>query len=320
MNAHALLQDIRLALRAMGREKGYTFAALVSLALGIGANTALFSVVSGVLLKPLPYADAERVLRISEFHPGATSAVSGPLLTNFTYHAWKDARTIEDIGGFQTQRFTETSGPDTVKIAGTSLTPSAFRILGTRPALGRLLIDADAVENAPEVAVISDGLWRERFGAEASVLGRRLILDGKPHTIVGVLPRDFYFPDRKGRVFTPQRISIGSADPAHQSISFFGAIAKLRPGVTPQQAAEEGTLLARGQKRPPVVDAVFGKGGPVTVRADRWLDDITARIRPALAVFGAGSVFILLIACSNVASLQLTRGVSRQRELAVRAL
>ena len=308
-----------MALRVMTREKGFTLAALLSLALGIGANTALFSVVSGVLLKPLPYPEADRILRIAEFHPGATSAVSGGLLTNFTYHAWKNAKTIEDIGGFRSQRFTETSGAEPAKIAGSALTPSAFRVLGVRPALGRLFVDEDAVENAPGVAVISDGMWRERFGAEASVLGRSLILDGKPFTIVGVAPRDFYFPDREGRIFTPYRISAGSADPAHQSVSFFGAIAKLREGATSQQAAEEGTLLARAQKRPPVVDAVFGKGGPVTVRAESWLDDITARIRPALAVFGVGALFILLIACSNVASLQLTRGVSRQRELAVRA-
>ena len=319
MNVHQILQDIRTALRVMAREKGFTLAALLSLSLGIGANTALFSVVSGVLLKPLPYPEADRILRVSEFHPGATSAVSGGLLTNFTHHAWKNGKTIEDIGGFRSQRFTETSGPEPVKIAGGALTPSAFRVLGLRPALGRLFVDEDAVENAPGAAVISDGLWRERFGAEPSVLGRSLILDGKPHTIVGVAPRDFYFPDREARIYTPYRISVGSADPAHQSVAFFGAIAKLREGATPEQAAEEGTLLARAQKRPPVVDAVFGKGGPVTVRADRWLDDITARIRPALAVFGAGALFILLIACSNVASLQLTRGVSRQRELAVRA-
>ena len=308
-----------MALRVMAREKGFTLAALLSLALGIGANTALFSVVSGVLLKPLPYPGADRILRISEFHPGATSAVSGGLLTNFTYHAWKEGKTIEDIGGFRSQRFTETSGAEPVKIAGAALTPSAFRALGIRPALGRLFVDEDAVENAPGVAVISDGLWQEKFGEETSVLGRQLILDGKPYAIVGVAPRDFYFPDRDSRIFTPYRISQGSADPAHQSVAFFGAIARLREGATPQQAAEEGTLLARAQKRPPVVDAVFGKGGPVTVRADLWLDDITARIRPALAVFGAGALFILLIACSNVASLQLTRGVSRQRELAVRA-
>jgi len=308
-----------MALRAMAREKGFTIAALLSLALGIGANTALFSVVNGVLLKPLPYADADRILRISEFHPGATSAVSGPLLTNFTYHAWKEAKTIEEIGGFRSQRFTETSGSEPAKIVGMALTPSAFHVLGVRPALGRLFVDADAVENSPEVAVITDGLWRERFGGHSSAVGGGLILDGRPYTIVGVAPEGFYFPDREARVFTVYRIPVGSADPARQSVAFFGAIAKLRPGATLAQAEEEGTLLARAQKQPPVVDAVFGKGGEVRVRADRWLDDITARIRPALSMFGAGSVFILLIACSNMASLQLTRGVSRQRELAVRA-
>lgn len=318
MNAQ-IFQDIRLAFRSLAREKGFTLAALVSLTLGVGANTALFSVVYGVLLRPLPYAEADRILRVSEFHPGATSAVSGGLLTNFTYHAWKGGKTIEEIGGFRSQRLTETSGPEPVKIPGMAMTPSVFRILGIRPALGRFFLDADAIENAPATAVITHSLWRERFGGDPGVIGRGLVLDGAPHTIVGVAPEGFYFPDRDARIFTTYTISPGSADPARQSVAFFGALARLRPGATPQQASEEASLIARAQKRPPVVDAVFGKGGPVTVRAERWIDDVTARVRPALGVLGAGALFIVLIACFNVASLQLTRGVSRQRELAVRA-
>lgn len=318
MNAQ-IFRDMRLALRSMTREKAFTLAALVSLTLGIGANTALFSVVHGVLMRPLPYGDADRILRVSEFHQGATSAVTGGLLTNFTYHAWKDGKTIEAIGGFRSQRLTDTSGPEPAKIPGSAMTPSVFSILGVRPALGRFFVEADAVENAPAVAVLSHGLWRERFGGDPNVLGRGLILDGAPHTVVGVAPEGFYFPDRETRIFTTYTVSPGSADPARQSVAFFGALAKLRPGVTPEQAAQEGSLIARAQQRPPVVDAVFGKGGPVTVRAVRWVDHVTERVRPALMVFGMGAVFILLIACFNVASLQLTRGVSRQRELAVRA-
>jgi putative ABC transport system permease protein len=198
------------------------------------------------------------------------------------------------------------------------VTPSAFKLLGARPALGRLFVDADGKEGAPEVAVISDGFWTERFGSDPSVLGRTLVLDGKPHTIVGVTPPGFYFPEREGRVFTAMRIPQGSADPNNQSIWVFGAIARLKPGFTPEQAALEGTVVARSVRRPPVADALFGKGGPVAIKAESILSELTGRIRPALMLFAVGVAFVLLIACSNVASLQLTRGVSRQREIAVR--
>lgn len=315
----SLILDVRLAIRAMVREKAFTTTALVSLALGIGVNGALFAVVSGVLLKPLPYSKADEIVRLSEFHPGGASAASGPRLTSLTYHAWKEATTLSDLGAFRSVRVTETSGPESVKIAGISLTPSTFRVLGVRPAQGRLFNDADALENAPGVVVISDGLWRERFGAEPSVVGRSLILDARPHTIVGITPPEFYFPDRGPRIFTPYRVPTGSTDPARPSVYFLSVIGRLRSKVTPQQAAEEGTALARGQIRPPTVDAVFGKGGPVTVRVDRLLDEITAPVRPSLTAFGLSAVFVLLMACSNVASLLLTRGVSRHRELAVRA-
>jgi putative ABC transport system permease protein len=318
MNGFTLFQDIRLALRHMGRQKGFTLAALVSLALGIGANAALFSVVYGVLMRPLPYPQADRLIRLSEFHPGATSGVSGPLFTNFTYHAWTDPKSIEGLAGFSTERFTDTTGAEPVKVAGASVTPSTFRLLRVQPSLGRLPIEADAAESATPVVVLSEGFWKERFGGDASAIGKTLTLDGKTHTIVGVAPAGFYFPEREGRLWTTMPMPRGSADPRNQSIWIFGAIARLKPGFTPQQAAEEGTLAARSVARPPVADALFGKGEPVALRSETILSEMTARVRPALVVFAVGVGFILLIACANVASLQLTRGVSRQREIAVR--
>jgi len=318
MNATSLFPDIRMALRSMARERGFTIAALLSLALGIGANTALFSVVYGVLMRPLPYRDAQGLVRLSEFHPRATAGVPGELFTNFTYHAWKNSKTIEGVAGFSRERFTDTGGGEPIKLVGASVTPSTFGILGATPQLGRLLVDEDALEGAPPVVVLSDGLWRERFGGAASAMGKTLTRDGKVHSIVGVAPPGFYFPEREGRLWTPHRIPWGSADPMNQSIWVFGAIARLKPGVTPQQAAEEGTIAARSVPRPPVADAIFGKGDPVAVKTEVLLSQLTGQIRPALMVFLAGVGFILLIACSNVASLQLTRGLARQKEIAVR--
>ena len=271
MNVFSLLHDIRLAVRSMGRQRAFTLAALMSLALGIGANTALFSIVYGVLMRPLPYPDSHQLVRLGEFHQGATAGVPGSLFTNFTYAVWADpkteAKTIEGLAGFSTERYTDTTGTEPVKVAGASVTPSAFRLLGVQPVIGRLFVEADGEENAPPVAVLSEGLWKERFGGEASAVGKTLTLDGKIHTVVGVAPADFYFPEREGRLWTTLAVPRGSADPNNQSISIFGAIARLKPGVTPAQAAEEGTLLARSVPRPPVADALFGKGGPVGIRA-----------------------------------------------------
>src|SRR5262245_37295337 len=177
-----LAQDLRQAFRALGRQRGFTAAALVSLALGIGANTALFSVTYGVLLRPLPYLEADRLVRVSEHHPGANSVVK-TLLSNLTFHAWSEgATTLEGLAAYRGSTFLETSAEPT-RIAGAAVTPSLFSLLSVRPALGRLLLPDDAVAGAPPVVVIGFGLWQERFGGEASALGRTLVLDGKPHTI-----------------------------------------------------------------------------------------------------------------------------------------
>ncbi len=319
MSVTSLHQDIRQAFRSLLHQKGFTAAALLSLALGTGATIALFSVVYGVLLRPLPYPDADRLVRLSEYHPGASASVRAALFTNFTYHAWSDPRTIEGLAAFSNETFTETSGEEPVKLVGASLTPSTFKLLGTRPALGRLLDEGDAKETSPRVAVLSDGLWKERFGGDPSVIGKTLILDGTIHTVVGVAPPEFYFPRREARLWTSYAIPRGSADPDHQSIRLFGAIAKLKAGVTLEQAAGEGTIAARSVPRPPVADAIFGKGGPVAVKVETLLSEMTTTVRPALLLLASGVGLILLIACANVASLQLTRGVSRQREIAVRS-
>ena len=311
--------DVRLAGRVLLQQKGLTIAALLSLALGIGANTALFSVAYGVLLRPLPYADAGRLVRLCEEHPGANAPVR-TLLSNLTFHAWRErARTLAGLAGYTGSTFLDTSGDEAVRVAGASLSPELFALVGARPALGRLLQPHDADPGAAAVVVLSDGFWRERFGAERSAIGRSLTLDGQPHTIVGVAAADFYFPSRAARLWTPFSVPRGSADPAHQSIAVFSALGRLREGATPAQAAAEGTVAARGVPRPPLAEAIFGRGGAVEVRADVLVDGITERVRPALLVLCAAALCVLLICCANVANLLLSRGVARERELGLRA-
>jgi predicted permease len=315
----SLVQDVRQALRLLGRNPGFAAAALLTIALGVGGTAAVFSVVYGVLLRPLPYPDPDRIVTVAEEHPGATTAFGGVLFTNLTYNAWEPgARTVEAIGAYSNRPATLTGFEEPERIRGTGVTPSLFRILRLAPAAGRLFLDEDAREGAAPVVVLAHAFWRNRFGGDLSALGRTMMLDGQAHEIVGVAPPGFEFPgpnpvDFYG-VYRVPRPEAGSG-----SVSIMRALARLAPGATPEAAAAEATAVARSLERPMATRLLFGEGGPVEVRVGRLLDSMTGRIRPALLLLAAGIVVVLLIACANVANLFLSRSAARSRELAVRA-
>src|SRR3954465_5256313 len=318
-----LLRDVRYALAAMRRNPGFTTAGLLTLALGIGATAAVFSVVYGVLLRPLPYPAAERLVRLSEEHPGANSPLRVPMLSNLTYHVWRDnARAVEQFAAYRGGQYTVTVSGRSARLDGAQVTPSLFAMLGEAPALGRFFREEEGGEDAAAVIVLSDRGWRERFGRDASVIGREVTIDARPATIVGVARPGFSFPVPDALMWTPLAVRRPAADAVAGrtgTMSVVVAIGRLRPGVAPAQAEAEGTAAARTTVRPMAANLLFGVGGAPIVHVRGMADEMTARIRPALLVLAAAVVCVLLIACANVANLFLSRGVARQRELTVRA-
>ncbi|MCC7125815.1 MAG: ABC transporter permease [Acidobacteria bacterium] len=315
-----LAQDVRYGVRLLRREPGFALVAILTLALGIGASTLLFSVADGVLLKPLPWANSDRLVRVTETRDGRAGRVPGTV-SNGTYHAWRDSHaTVEDIGGWLTQFATLTGAGDAVRIQIIPTSPNLFRILRASPAMGRLFEEGDGGTGQPSLALLSHSLWQERFGGRADVLGQSIEINGQPRTIVGVMPRDFAFPDREARLWIPWQTPQVVQESGALAGVIFRAIARLTPDATPAQAAAEAT--ARARTAPDMglaARALFGAAGPIDVTAVPERDAITAGVRPAIVVMMAAVLLLLLTATANVANLQLTRATTRGREMAVRA-
>ena len=209
-------QDTRHAVRMLRRNPGFAVAAVLTLGLGIGATTAVFSVVDGVLLRPLPYPGADRLVRVWEEHPGGTaSSIGTRRISNRTYHAWVDRpRTIDALGGYATYEDTVRVGDEDLQLFRATVSPALLNALVARPLLGRLFAPGEGEPAANRVVLLGETLWRDRFASSPSVIGQPISIHGEPHTIVGVLPADFHFPDHAARFWTPFAAPRVSADPA----------------------------------------------------------------------------------------------------------
>ena len=306
------LPDLRFALRRLGRHRSASLAAVLTLALGIGAITALFSAVRPVLLQPPPFRAPEELVTLEPFtldQPDTRLEISYP-----DYRDWRaGSRSFQELAAVQTAlgRVVWEDGGEPVPAAGSMVSGHFFHMLGTLPVIGRTLEAADDRPGAELVVVLSDGLWRRAFGGRQDVLGRTVRLDGLTHTVVGVMPAEFDYPRNAAfwRAIEPAVDSLVDK----REIGFLSAVGRLRSGVTVAQAEAETSELA---------DRVARQGLPpdvhIGVRLQSLSDRLIGGARPVLLVLFGATALVLLIACVNVASLLLAQLPARRRELAVR--
>jgi putative ABC transport system permease protein len=313
---HEIMQDVRFGVRTLGKSRGIAAALILTLALGIGANTAIFSVVDAALLKPIPYKNPSRLLWVTLQFPKMNMHMS--VVPHLTYFAWRDQNEVfSEIAATNLgRRFTFTGVGVPERISGIGVSSNFFSVLGIQLLHGRSFTPGEDRKGGPRAAILSYELWQNSFGASPKILGESILLDHKPYSIVGVLPTGFKFPTlgAQPEVFVP----LAAPTDASSGIWYLGVVARLKPGITIDQAA--ANLSTIDNRTMPLYPKFFSRyTRDVHLTVISLQDYLTGAIRVGLWTIMGAVAFIFLIACANITNLQLSRGSGRTQEFALRS-
>jgi putative ABC transport system permease protein len=302
-------RDLRYGARVLNNSRGFTAVALMTLAIAIGANTAIFSFVDAILLKPLPYENADRIVRVLEKPPqGERNGIS-----TLNFLDWQKDNTAFDFMAAQAGgAVTLTGGAEPVQLRGGRVSADFFRIFGVPPALGRTFVAGEDQFGNHRVAILSNALWASRFGSDPSIVGRTILLDNQPHVVIGVLPRDSAFDRAANEIWRPLAF-----EPSNMTRDFhwLTSFARLKEGVSLQQAQASMDVIGKRIER----DFPASNKGWGVIVEDYGGTLVGTQLRTTLLMLISATGLVLLIGCANLANLALARGVSREREVVVRA-
>ncbi|HXM43955.1 MAG TPA: ABC transporter permease, partial [Bryobacteraceae bacterium] len=297
-----LRQDLRYTARTLARSPGFALTAILVLALGVGANTAAFSVTDFVLIRPLPFPEPERLVKLWEKLPGYSQMELSPA----NYVDWKRlSESFDGMGAFTETSVNLVGQGDPERLEGAAITADLFPVLRVQPAMGRLFTAAEDREGAPGTLLLSYQLWQAAFGGDAGVIGRRVSLDNEPFTVIGVMPRDFHFPSRNAELWMPMRFREHSDDFQDRSNNYLDVVARLKLGVSvPQARAEMGVVAAQLERQFPK------ENERITASVILLRDELSQQSRLLLIALSGAAMCVLLIACANLANLLMARGLA----------
>lgn len=318
------IQDIRYALRWLIKQPGFTVVALLTIAIGIGSNSAIFSVLNAILLRPLPYQDSGRLVMLWDNFKALDLMRIGAISAELIDYQ-NENQAFEDVAGFRNVQFSLTGSGTAEQVTGSRVSPNLFSMLGAAPSIGRGFVAEDAQPGHENIAILSHELWRRRFSSDSSIVGRTVLLNGNLYTIAGVMPEGFQFPHQSfpfaehAEIWTPLALNTQEVATRGGNHNIM-VLAKLKPGVSIEQGQRDMDRVAQQllQRYPNAYLGPGGADGGWQITASSLYEEIVGKIRKSLVILLAAVAFVLLIVCANIANLLLVRLSSRHKEMSIR--